>query len=243
MMGRLKTPDSTDKLTSRQREFLSALTSLYVAHGQAVSYEDVADEMKVSKWTAYDILHDLYERGFLRLQHALTPGRGRSRVLYAPEWNLGVPAPRQQSDGTTETNALAWLREKVGQYSMHTTSDSMRIIARAIIGEGNPFRVVLFVCVLFVLFAGAFEVDIEQLIHVRRFVTSTLSSGTILSVLGEAMFSMMCDEQWLMEKLNLPPESISQFAMCEQSFRSSMTRLSEGDRRVMVSVVRKAVMP
>jgi len=242
-MGKLRIPDSTDRLTSRQREFLSALTDLYVARGQAVSYEDVADEMKVSKWTAYDILHDLYERGFLKIQHALTPGRGRSRVLYAPEWDLGAPAPARQSDGTTETTALAWLREKVDQYSMHTTSDSMRILARAIIGEGNPFRVVLSVCVLLVLFAGAFEMDMEQLIHVRRFITSTLSSGTILGVLGEAMFSMMCDEQWLMEKLNLPPESISQFAMCEQSFRSSMTRLSEGDRRVMVSVVRKAVMP
>lgn len=235
--------NSTGKLTSRQREFLNSLKGLCESRGQAVSYEDVASEMKVSKWTAYDILHDLYQRGFLRLEHAMTSGKGRSRILYAPEWNTLSTTSDAADDGTTELTALKWLKQKVRQYDKYSVADSIRMATRGVMSEQNPFRVVLYVCVLLVLFAGAFQLDIEQLVHFRRFVASALSAGTVLGVLTEFMFSLMCDEKWLQENLGLPRESIGLFVECEQSFRTSMARLSDGDQRVMVSVIRQVVMP
>ncbi len=236
-------PGSTGKLTSRQREFLNSLKDLYEVRGQAISYEDVASQMKVSKWTAYDILHDLYQRGFLRLEHAVTSGRGRSRILYAPEWNTLTITSKTADDGTTELATLKWLRQKVIQYTKYSVSDSIRLAARGVMTEQNPFRVVLYACVLLVLFSSAFKLDFEQLVHFRSFVTSALSAGTVLGVLIEFMFSLMCDEKWLQEHLELPLESVQAFAECEQSCRRSLVRLSEGEQKLMVSIIRQVVTP
>lgn len=234
-------PGSTGKLTSRQREFLNSLNDLYAAHEQSVSYEDVAREMKVSKWTAYDILHDLYQRGFLRLEHVVTPGKGRSRILYTPEWGIASTSDGAPDDDATELAALKWLEQKVSAYSKLSVSDSMCMAARGIIRERNPFRVVLYVCVLVVLFTGAFELDVEQLIHLRRFVASALSAGTVLGLLSELMFSLMRDEKWLLENLGLSQEAIGRFAECEELFRRGLAQLNDGEKCLMVSVIRQAV--
>ncbi|MCE5192362.1 MAG: hypothetical protein ABFD13_02480 [Candidatus Cryosericum sp.] len=236
-------PDSAGKLTSRQREFLDSLKHLYEVRGQAVSYKDVASEMKVSKWTAYDILHDLYQRGFLRLEHAVTSGKGRSRILYVPEWNTLSTTSKAGDDGTTELATLKWLRQKVVQYAKYSVSDAIRMAAQDVMSGQNPFRTVLYACVLLILFSSAFKMDFEQLVHFRGFMTSALSAGTVLGVLIEFMFSLMCDEKWLQEHLELPSESVKAFAECEQSCRKSLVRLSEREQKLMVSVIRQAVMP
>lgn len=236
-------PGSTGRLTSRQREFLNSLIDIYDTRGQAVSYEDVASRMRVSKWTAYDILHDLYQRGFLRLEHAVTPGKGRSRILYSPEVSA-LPAKRGAVDHSkAELAASQWLRQQVVQYAKYSVPDSIRMAARSIMSEQNPFRIALRACVLMVLFESAFEPDIEQLVHFRRFLASALSAGTVLAVLSEFMFSLMRDEEWLLKNLRLPPESIARFAECEQSFQASMTRLSDREKQLMVSAIREEVIP
>ena len=83
-MDKTTMQNPTGKLTSRQQEFLQSLTTLCKIRKQAVSYVDVASDMKVSKWTAYDILHDLYERGFLRMEHEIrTRQRPVSDLLFS----------------------------------------------------------------------------------------------------------------------------------------------------------------
>jgi len=236
-------PGSTGKLTSRQREFLHSLESLYEARRQAVSYEDVAREMKVSKWTAYDILHDLYQRGFLRLEHEVTPGKGRSRILYSPAGDASSIADGKAGDASTELMALNWLRQKVLQYAAYSISDAIHIAARRIVHEENPYRVVLHTCVMVVLFARVFRLDVERLVHIREFVASSLSAGIVLSLLSEVMFSLMRDEKRVLEHLDLPQESIGQFAECEKSFQNSLAKLSDGEKQLMVSVIRQAVTP
>jgi len=161
------------------------LKHLYEVRGQAVSYKDVASEMKVSKWTAYDILHDLYQRGFLRLEHAVTSGKGRSRILYVPEWNILSTTSRAGDDGMTELATLKWLRQKLAQYAKYSVSDAIHMAAQGVMSGRNPFRTILYACVLLVIFCSAFKMDFEQLVHFRGFITSALSAGTVLGVLIE----------------------------------------------------------
>ena len=236
-------PDSTGKLTSRQREFLDSLENLYVRRGQAVSYEDVAKDMKVSKWTAYDILHGLCQRGFLSLEHEVTSGKGRSRILYAPAVKSLPSARGGANDTETGLRTVGRLRRKILEYARYSIADAIHLSVQRIVGEENPYRVVLYTCVMVVLFARVFRLDVERLVHIREFVASTLAAGTILSLLSEVMFSLMRDEKWLLENLGLSQESIGQFAECERRFQESLAQLSDKEKQLVVSVIRQTVTP
>lgn len=236
-------PDSTGRLTSRQREFLDSLESLYARRGQAVSYEDVAKDMKVSKWTAYDILHGLCQRGFLSLEHEVTSGKGRSRILYTPAAK-SLPTARAVASGTEAgLRTVSRLRRKVLQYARYSITDAIHLSVQRIVGEENPYRVVLYTCVMVVLFARVFRLDVERLVHIREFVASSLAAGTILSLLSEVMFSLMRDEKWLLENLGLSQEAVGQFAECERRFQESLVQLSDKEKQLVVSVIRQTVTP
>lgn len=235
--------DSAGKLTSRQREFLDSLEKLHARRGQAVSYEDVARDMKVSKWTAYDILHGLCQRGFLSLEHEVTSGKGRSRILYTPVVNALPSTGAAAKDAEPGFTTVSRLRRKILQYARYSITDAIRLSVRRIVGEENPYRVVLYTCVMVVLFARVFRLDVERLVHIREFVASSLAAGTILSLLSEVMFSLMRDEKWLLENLGLSQQSIGQFAECERRFHDSLAQLSDKEKQLVVSVIRQTVTP
>jgi len=71
-------------LTVRQQEFLDAALKL-ASTKDGVHYTEVADLLGVSKWTAYDILSDLAQRGYLRIGHVKSDcSKGRGRVIFYP---------------------------------------------------------------------------------------------------------------------------------------------------------------
>ncbi len=71
-------------LTKRQLEFLKALVKLYEEKGMPIHYSEVGRGLKVSKWTAYDVMNSLLKNGYLDVEHLLEKGPGRSMVLYLP---------------------------------------------------------------------------------------------------------------------------------------------------------------
>jgi len=237
-MDKRTMPDSTGKLTSRQQEFLQSLVNLYEACKQAVSYRDVASAMKVSKWTAYDVLHGLYQRGFLLMKHEIRSGKGRSQILYSPaESMLRVS---EDTGDAAEHRTLKWLTDKIDQYAGEGVAESIGIEAGRVRREKNPFQVVLHISLMVVLFARVFGVDIDRLVNVRALVASGLSADTILRLLSELMFSFIRNEEWLMTNLGLPRKWIQEFAEVEESFVASVAQLSAGEKRLMVSVIGQA---
>lgn len=73
-------------LTARQAEFLEVVHDLS-RHGEGVHYSEVAARLGVSRWTAYDILSSLAQKGFLRVEREQRPEPslvGRCRVLFRP---------------------------------------------------------------------------------------------------------------------------------------------------------------
>lgn len=74
-------------LTRRRRDFLAALITLYEHDGQPVHYSKVANALKVSRWTAYDILRQLEQDGYLEAVYETgreERGPGRTLVFYKP---------------------------------------------------------------------------------------------------------------------------------------------------------------
>lgn len=76
------------KITPRQRTILGQLLDLYHESGETpIHYSLVADKLGISKWTAYDLLKVLEEKGFAKANYQVaeeTKSRGRSSVLFAP---------------------------------------------------------------------------------------------------------------------------------------------------------------
>lgn len=77
----------TRQLTSRQRAFLDKLVELWRDRRAPVHYSDVAERLGVNRFSAYDMLKVLEEKGFASSSYALAAGHsgpGRSSVVFEP---------------------------------------------------------------------------------------------------------------------------------------------------------------
>lgn len=75
------------ELTARQQAFLTKLSELYQEHRGPVHYSAVAERLGVNRFSAYDMLKVLEEKGFASSSYALAAGHsgpGRSMVVFAP---------------------------------------------------------------------------------------------------------------------------------------------------------------
>lgn len=75
------------KLTPRQQAFLDKLFELYREFKQPVHYSIVADKLGVNKFSAYDMLKVLEEKGVAASDYVLDDdqtGPGRSQVVFYP---------------------------------------------------------------------------------------------------------------------------------------------------------------
>ncbi len=77
------------KLTRRQQAFLDKLFDLYREFGRPVHYSVVAERLGVNRFSAYDMLKTLEEKGVAASAYALKEdqsGPGRSMVLFYPTY-------------------------------------------------------------------------------------------------------------------------------------------------------------
>ena len=75
------------ELTRRQEEFLRTLLDLYHEEREPLHYSALAERLGVSRFTAYDMLRLLEEKGFATSTYHLAEdksGPGRSEVVYEP---------------------------------------------------------------------------------------------------------------------------------------------------------------
>jgi len=96
------------KLTPRQRAFLDKLRDLYRERRRPVHYSTIAERLGVSKFSAYDMLRVLVQKGVAGSEYLLSAGRrgpGRSRVVFYPT------VSNSREDQATESDE-DWLRFK-----------------------------------------------------------------------------------------------------------------------------------
>jgi len=96
------------KLTPRQRAFLDKLRDLYRERRRPVHYSMVAERLGVSKFSAYDMLRLLEQKGVAASEYLLSAersGPGRSQIVFYPTVSTA------QEDQTAERDE-EWLRFK-----------------------------------------------------------------------------------------------------------------------------------
>lgn len=96
------------RLTVRQQTFLDELRDLYREQRGPVHYSVVAERLGVSKFSAYDMLRLLEQKGEAGSEYLLSAersGPGRSRVVFYP----AVPDARPDEVGESDED---WLRFK-----------------------------------------------------------------------------------------------------------------------------------
>ncbi|MGQ9502233.1 MAG: hypothetical protein ACUVSF_06610 [Anaerolineae bacterium] len=95
------------KLTRRQQAFLDKLFDLYREFGQPVHYSVVAERLGVNRFSAYDMLKTLEEKGVAASAYAPKGdqrGPGRSMVLFYPTYRAAkfLTQLRQEMFGNDE---------------------------------------------------------------------------------------------------------------------------------------------
>lgn len=93
------------KLTQRRKDFLNSLINIYTRTAKPVHYETLAQEVGVSKWTAYDMLQTLQKTGFLAREYVLPgTGGGRSQVVYTPTEKAYGMIGKTRTDSNVEAS-------------------------------------------------------------------------------------------------------------------------------------------
>lgn len=73
------------KLTKRQKSFIEKLLDIYLEIQEPIHYSMVAEQLNLSKYTAYDMLRLLEEKGYVEsIYETRSEGPGRASVLFQP---------------------------------------------------------------------------------------------------------------------------------------------------------------
>jgi DNA-binding Lrp family transcriptional regulator len=102
------------KLTGRQQDFLNTINQLYGQFKRPVHYSEVADQLGVSKWTAYDVMKQLNELGILDVTYIVRNDNmpGRSTVGFIPiKMGCGSAATSDDKWKLIEESLLARIRK------------------------------------------------------------------------------------------------------------------------------------
>lgn len=73
------------KITKRQKAFLEKILDIYKELQEPIHYSTVAEQLKLSKYTAYDMLRLLEEKGYVEsVYETHNEGPGRASILFMP---------------------------------------------------------------------------------------------------------------------------------------------------------------
>ncbi len=228
------------KLTHRQRQFLEKVVEIYKETGEPVEYTLVAEAMNVSKWTAYDILQELYKKGFLKVEYKVHPGPGRSKVHFIPK-TASVEMTEQTGKKSTLNVISEWVKERVEKYEKMGISKAISVVSRKVEKEKNPLAVVLYTTVLFIIFAKAFKIDIKKVVNLDELFESKMKPSVLLSFLVELMFSLSEREESVLEKLHLRNYTITKFKNLQKLFRENVMLITPAEQKKVLNVIREMV--
>jgi DNA-binding PadR family transcriptional regulator len=124
-------------LTGRRRIFLQTVLNMYREGGKPVHYTTVAQEIRVSRWTAYDILRRLERDGYLEAVYETGKkerGPGRTQVLFRPAAKAAESGKSQPADWKAlRTRLMVFIRHQkraAGEMAAELVRDFPKIPGR-----------------------------------------------------------------------------------------------------------------
>ncbi|KLU59029.1 hypothetical protein CEB3_c50490 [Peptococcaceae bacterium CEB3] len=222
-------------LTERRKQFLQQIINLYERTGLPVHYITLANQIGVSKWTAYDMLKELEKNGLLKRDYTISPHEpGRSMIVFAP-----TPAA-EELFGKTRTSMCSASELKVMKNSVLGLLNEVRtfrlqqavdLFLEKISHVNIQAEFCLYILGLLLLYLNALgkkrKQMIEHLINVsnRPEIQMTMFVGTVM---GTAV-QTVGDE--------LGPEITKLIAL----FFSYLEKLSPDELQTLTDFIREAV--
>lgn len=134
------------KLTRRQEQFVHNMLDLYREKQDPLHYSEVAEKLGVSRFTAYDMMRLLEEKGMVSSTYKLAEGKsgpGRAEIVYTPtplaHQRLAKLTGQLQPHDNWET-----IKERVLQRIRTGTVDNpelaQEMIARIPAGDPSPLQ-------------------------------------------------------------------------------------------------------
>ncbi len=218
-------------LTRRRQEFLKAVVELHQKTGQPVHYTEVAQALRVSPWTAYDILTLLTKAGYLEVVHQVDrkeESPGRSKVKFRP-----TPLAFESLGTCT---AKDW--ENIQAELLERLREADRKGARAVIGEtlkelpkiSNPLTFCAKLLLALILALWTIRKAAQALVVVREVLTSFNATETALILLVGLIVGYI----WKAGKKELGRAFNGHLARYVDEVR----KMEEGDREKLLAFVR-----
>ncbi|MDT8304411.1 MAG: HTH domain-containing protein [Anaerolineae bacterium] len=201
------------ELTKRQEEFVRSMLELYGELQEPFHYSELAERLGVSRFTAYDMLRVLEEKGIVSSHYRLDEergGPGRSVVMYEPT----PRARRILADVFSATRGQDWeaVKERLLQEVLHggfgDAEMAQEMLARTPPDESPALRYCIEVMTVIALRLRRHDSRQLLLEHLERFLSrqgSSCRSG--LSLLGGFALGVLAeedgaDEAWEQELLD-----------------------------------------
>ena len=213
------------KLTGRQEYFIICLLDLYRMTGGPIHYSTLAERVGVSPFTAYDMLQNLKEKGFVTSSYRLEQeGKtvGRSEVVFSPT----QLAYKRFADLETRTNFFDWevlriqIEKKIlaGDVQSHELADEL--IAR--IPKDSPDSLRYCFAIITLLILRLYKntgrlILVERMPQILRLKETFTKSG--LLILGGFILGFLATEDYLI--LEKEP-AILEYVQLYQSLVSEM---------------------
>jgi len=212
------------KITRRQLQFLEAVVREYRDTHLPVSYRDIAFRLRVSRWTAYDILQELYKKGFLSPKYRPVGGPGRSEILYEP-----TQEAIEKVEGATMFSPIhsmgKWFVELQKKLEKLSIESAINFVYEKIKNEENSLKVVLYTLSLTVILTKIFNVEINQMINVKAIIQSHTYAPAVLLFLTESIYAVF-EDQFDSEKIKLDKTSFQKFQDILKKYRESASQVS-----------------
>ena len=197
------------KLTKRQDTFIKNLLDLYLDTQEPIHYTVLADRVGVSRFTAYDMLRVLEDKGFVKSEYRLSDESkmGRSERLFVPT----EIAHKLISAITTENKNLHWeaIKDRVleliqnGEYS--NLDIGPELLARVPPESEDSIQYCIEVVTSMALHARKHDIaSIMQRYIIELIPSKPLTHKAYLSLLsgfalGVLAFSNQDDNEWVEE--------------------------------------------
>lgn len=215
------------QLTPRQQTFLDKLFDLYREFDGPVHYSLVAERLGVNKFSAYDMLKLLEEKGVAASSYVLSrdnAGPGRSMVVFYPTHKAArfLTQLRQEVLGGDEWHQA---RERLLQRLRETQESNYAETVRELLADLPDVKTPLIYCTEMI------GVLLLNLAHARKHADELLPSGMLTNLTAQnevglgtlAGFSLGS----LMSNQSGDPSSVSKLVSHTRNFQTYLGELSE----------------
>jgi len=219
-------------VTRRQMDFLRIIKQVYEATSLPVHYARVAELLGISKWSAYEMLKTLEQKGFLTSQYEVDQDKkypGRARVLFAPTQLVNLVLSGKTLQEMAPVREFHLLKERLMSVYDKTTkitpADLVEQMRIELSGIENPLVFCAYVITILILQLQTLS---KTSISLLKNMALEVSEGKIgLAMYVGAAFGTMA-------KAASQVQLLSHMSECLSAFQKNLAKLNQLEQTLLM---------